>query len=239
LNSLINLASITLAVFIFTGCTTSNPKVALLPDVKQSIKRIALIEAPDPSKFTLYTVPSIASSPAFLGPIGAVIRIRNFEAESAKFTEAVLPLNPNLNSIFVSQLEHGLKLKGYEVIRVSPPSLTSNGQDYDLAKIRGAFDAVLATSLYGGYWAESGGMTIGVAPRVVASITITAESGDRILFSDSYIYGTQQIGNMIQVIPDQKFLIPSPEEMYADIKLAAEGLKTGAVKIAERVLLDL
>lgn len=242
MNSLFKLTSTALMAFIFAGCANTNPKISFQPDVKKSIKNIALVDTPDPAKYTLFTRSTASSLSILLGPIGAAIgagyNIDRFQTDSTKFTAAVLPLKPNLNSIFLNQIESGLKLKGYDVVRVPAPPLVLNSQEYDLSKINDKFDTVLTTSLYGGYWEESGSMTIGVAPRIVASISLTAAPNNHKLFVDSYVYGTQQIGNMIQVIPEQKFLIPSTEEMFANIELAAEGLQTGANKIADRVLQD-
>jgi hypothetical protein len=232
---------VVLIAIALSACSSATaPKVAFQPQAKQTIMRIALIEIPEPIQYSMIPGRSLSASPLMLfgalgGAIYGGIEVSRIQAASTRFTEAVLPYKPDISSSLLEQLETGLKRKGYEVVRVHQPPKTSDGKAYDLTKIEGTFDAVLIGTLNGGYSAGSNG----VAPRLVASFTLVTKSGTEPLFADLYSYSTDKIGQMVQVVPDSKFIFESVDALYADIKLAVEGLKVGATKLAERILVDL
>lgn len=226
-------------IAFLVACSTA-PKVTLRPEVKQSVKRIAIVDIPEPTTYFMHpgAVPGGAALYAF-GAIGGAIlggiEASRQEAASARFTSAVSPLKPALSTVMLERLESGLKEKGYDVVRIPEPSKTADGKAYDFARIEGNFDAILVASLGAGYTAESGA----VVPRVRVGATLHARSGIEKLFSDTYIYSSMKIGELTRVEPDPKFTMSSIDAMYQNVGMAVEGLRTGTGKLAERILVDL
>ncbi len=239
MNSTIRNLTLLLMVIYITSCASA-PKVALRTEVKQSIKQLALIEIPEPSRYFLDPGQSATRSPLMLfgaigGAIAGGIDAKRYEEATSKFTAAVLPLKPELSRILLSKLEEGLREKGYNVQRIPPSPMTTNGKGYDLSLIKGEFDAILVPTLAGGYRVESGT----VVPKVSSVISLYSKSGNEILFADTYNYYPITIGKSVQIPPDSKYIFNSIDAVYQDISIAVEGLKTGAAKIAERVVADL
>jgi hypothetical protein len=218
------------------ACATTE-KIALNADAKRTIKRVALVDIPEPDRYFMNPGQSAGTPVLFIfgaigGAIAGGIEAQRFESATTRFTAAVIPLKPNTNSLFVTNLEQGLKQKGYEVTRVPPPPKTADGKQYDIAKINGEFDAVLVANLTSGYAVVSGA----AGPRSFASVSLLSNANSSKLFADSYIYSASPFGKNVQVAPDKKFVIASVDAMYADITVAAEGMKEGANKLAERIL---
>ena len=226
-------------VVVLTSCATS-PKIALRPEAKQSIKRIALVETQEPAQYlmnpgqlpggqALYVFGAIGG--AILGGIEA----SRTEAATARFTAAVAPLNPDLSGILTAQLETALRAKGYDVVRVASPPIAPDGKGVDLAKIEGRFDAILSATLLAGYSADS----VSLRPRITVSILLLSNPGTQKLFAETYIYASRTFGKWIHISPDPKHSIGSIEAVYNDLDIAVDGLRTGTTKIVERAVTDL
>lgn len=218
------------------ACATPQ-KIGLSPDTKQLSKRVALINIPEPARYTMQPSPAPASAALYMfGAIGGAIlggiEVSRFESATTKFNEAVTPLKPNLSALLVSDLEIGLKQKGYEVTLVPPPPMDKEGKAYDINKIEGTFDAVLVPALSSGYSARVGT----ASPQVVASITLLSLQNKAQLFADTYIYGAEKMNNNVQIAPDNRFTVATIDDVYTNISLATEGMKEGTSKIAQRVL---
>ena len=188
------------------GACAAAPKIALQPETKQSIKRIALVEIPEPSEYFMNPgqLPGGAGLYAF-GALGGLIlggiEASRLQAASSRFTESVLPHKPGISAALLEQLEIGLKQKGYDVTRIPPPPMTADGKSLDLMKIEGSYDAFLTGSLRGGYNTESGG----VAPRLVASFSLLTKSGSEPLFAETYLYGMRSVGQAVHIASDPTF----------------------------------
>ncbi len=222
-----------------TACAPA-PKVALRPEAKQSIKRIALAETPEPQKYFVHPGATPAAAGLYLfGAIGGAI-VGGIEARrqivaTDRFTSAVAPLHPALSSIMVNELEQGLKAKGYDVSLVPIPPHSADGKGYDLSSIKGTFDAVLLAELNAGYVEDSST----VVPRVFIKVSLQSNSGQEKLFADSYIYSHKRIGELEWVETAPELRLPSVEAIYENVGRATEGMKIGTKKLTERVLADL
>jgi hypothetical protein len=227
--------TILVIALLLAGCAAT-PKIALEPGARNSIKRIAIVETPEPEQYLMYPgqVPAGFVLYAF-GAIGGAIlggiEANRVETASKSFTAAVSPFKPSMNSTFQSQLEAGLKAKGYEVARVVAPLKDADSKDYDLAKVDGKFDAFLIGTVGGGYSVDAGG----VGPRLLASVNLVDRSGERKHFAQTYLYSVTKIGDFTHISPETRFIMSSPEAAYGNGKLAAEALKTGASRIADQV----
>lgn len=231
--------ALTLGVLLLAACS-STPKIALNPENRQALKRIALIQTAEPARY-LVDPGNLTAGYALIafGPLGGVVR-RGIEASrtdaaTTRFTEAVSPLKPNLSGILLSQIEKGLRAKGYEVLRVPLPPRLAGGEEYDFSKIKGQFDALLVAELNGGYSAGGGA----VAPMVSVTASLLSKSGNEKLFSSTYIYSSGRHGESVQIEPDPKFVLGSVDAIYSDINTAVAGLRAGAAKVAERMVTDL
>jgi hypothetical protein len=224
---------------VLAACANA-PKVALKPEVKQGIRRVAIVDIPEPASY--FMNPGAAPGGGALYMFGAIggailggIEANRQESATTKFTSAVQPLNPGLSTIVLTQIEQGLSAKGYDTVRVPVPPKTSDGKGYDFTKIEAAHDAILVTALFAGYAVESGS----VVPRISLSASLhTRQGGDKI-FSDAYLYGTKKFGQMVLVESDPKFTLQSLDAVYANTGVALEGLRVGAGKVAERFVSDL
>jgi len=132
-------AAVVACIVLALGACASAPKVAMTPDAKRTLKRIAIFETPEPDRyimlpgqlpggFALYMFGAIGG--AVLGGIEA----SRMETASKSFTDAVLPHKPDVNATFRNQLLGGLKGKGYEVVVLPPPPKDAEGKGYDLTK---------------------------------------------------------------------------------------------------------
>jgi hypothetical protein len=229
-------ASLVLVLAVLIGCAAS-PKIAFKPDAKQSIKRIAVVETPEPEKYLMDPgqMPAGFALYAFGAIGGAVlggIEASRAEAASKSLTQAVSPYKPNVHAVLRSQLVAGLQAKGYQVTLVPAPPKDSEGKEYDIAKIRGDFDAFLIGTLSGGYTVDAGK----AAPRLIGFVKLVGRAPDSTHFAQTYVYGTRQMRDWIQIAPDPRFVIASVDALYKNGELAAEALKSGASQIADRVL---
>jgi hypothetical protein len=232
-------ACLAVAATILASCASA-PKMALRPEAKQSIKRIALVEVQEPPRYFMYPgqMPGGAALYLFGALGGAVlggIEASRTESATTRFTSAVMPLKPELSGVLIGQLETGLRNKGYDVLRVAAPPNKADGKDPDYSKVEGKFDAILATNLVAGYSNDSGA----VAPRVSVSVVLLSQPGTSKVFEDTYIYSLRKVGELVQIVPDPKFSVATVDAVYDHIDTAVEGLRTATAKIAERVVADL
>jgi hypothetical protein len=230
--------AVLMIVSLFACATT--PKISLKPEVKQSMKRIAIVETPEPDRYFMYPSPSPGGAALYMfgalgGAIVGGIEAKRQETATVKFTEAIVPLDPKIAKNMLTGLENRLLEKGYDVLRVSPPPMTPDGKNYDISKIEGAFDAILVCKLTAGYREHSGK----VAPKVSVSVSIFSESGTDTLFADSYLYCLNKFGQSVQIVPDPKYVVKTIDELYEDLSVAVEGLRMGVKKISERAVSDL
>lgn len=233
-------AVVAISICVFLAACATAPKVALKPEVKQNIRRVAIVEVPEPTSY--YMNPGAAPGGAALYLFGALggailggIEASRQESATATFTSAVKPLEPKLSSIVLTRIEQGLAAKGYEVVRVPEPPKTPDGKAYDLSKVETAHDAILVTALSAGYAVDSGT----VVPRIGLSASLHPRQGGEKLFSDAYLYGSKKLGQMVFVESDPKYTIQSLEAVYQNTEVAVEGLRTGAGKVADRFVADL
>lgn len=226
--------------FILSACAAAPSKVALKPEARNAVKHIALIDVPEPTQYTMNPGP-LPGGPALymFGALGGAIlggiEAKRFNTATEKFNNAISPYHPNITGTLLSQIENGLKQKGYDVVHIPQPPKSSDGKDYDLTKISGNFDAVLITTLGAGYAIESGRCN----PSLSVNVSLSEQSSKKTLFSDSYSYSVNKSGNSIHIMPDSKFIIANENELYANIPVAVEGLKDGVTKIADRIVMDL
>ncbi len=232
--------TLALLISLLLAACASTPKVALTSEVKQSIKRIALIQIHEPEKYFLN--PGQAPGGAALYMFGALggailgsIEVSRFNTATTQFNSAVSPLKSDLSDTLISQLESGLRNKGYEIVRVPPPPMTADGKRFDFSKIEGQFDAILSSGLTAGYRVDSGM----VSPQVTVAILLLSSPKTDTLFEDTYTYSSRQIGKSVWIEPDIKFTNASTDALYDHINNTVDGLRTGTAKLAERIVADL
>lgn len=238
MNKLVRNAIIVLLVGILSACA-SQPKVALKPETKQNIKRIALMSTHEPARYMFHPGALPGGSTLYMfGALGGAIlggiEANRFETATNKFTAAVTPLNPDLSNTLLGELESKLREKGYEITRISELPKGADGKTYNFAQIDGTYDAILIPTLNGGYSVGASA----VAPRMSVSVQMTSADGSRQLFADTYSYGADLTGKT-EVTSDPKFAVQSVDAVYENIGLAVEGLRFGAVRLADRVVADL
>lgn len=231
--------SIIICAVVLTACA-STPKVALSPEAKQGLKRIAVVQTTEPEKYFVYPGQLPGGFVFYMfGAIGGAviggIEASRIESATTRFTTAVSPLQPDLSGTLLSGVEEGLRAKGYEIHRVPAPPMLPDGKAYDLSRVDGPFDAVLVTELRGGYVAEGKG----VAPSVTVSASLMTKSGSDRIFATTYTYSPEGRGEVVQIEPDENFVVASVDAIYDDVNVAVEGLRTGARKVAERMVADL
>lgn len=231
--------AVVLLVVLALGACASAPKVAMNADAKRSLKRIAVIETPEPDRYIMLPgqLPGGFALYAFGAIGGAVlggIEASRMETASKSFTDAVLPHKPDINATFRNQLLDGLKGKGYEVVLLPPPPKDAEGKGYDLTKLDGAYDAYLIGTIGGGYSMESGR----AAPRLLGSVSLVGKAGAPTYFAQTYLYGARKLGDAFWMAPEPRFVVGSSEDLYKNGQLAAEALKAGASRIATEVALQ-
>lgn len=229
-----------LIIVILVACSPAVTRVELNPAKKRLIRRIAIMETPEPSKYLL--VPNVSAGAALGvmfgaigGAVGGTIDVGRQNAASDRFTSAVAPLAPELNAALLDQLEAGLREKGYEIERIPMLPTTSDGKDYDVSKAQGEFDAVFTSSLAPGYacdWGE-------YMPRIFLRATLYSMSEREKMFANIYCYTAVNIDPFVCVKANPRFKFSSEDELNQRIELAVKGLRAGTKELAERVLADL
>lgn len=235
------LAAITIALCSLTlfGCA-STPKIALSSEKKQSIKRIALVEIPEPEKHEVNPGQVTGGQALYMfGALGGAvlggIEASRITTASNRFTTAATPLKPALSSSLTAGLEKGLLAKGYEVIKIKQPPKQMDGKEYDLSKVDGNPDTILIPTLSAGYDAYGNK----ASPRVTLSVALYSKSNSEKIFSDVYVYGARSFGQSSRIEPHTEFQMSSVDALYTDIHLSVKGLKTGVSTLADRVASDL
>lgn len=225
-----------LVTIVIAGCASTPKPVAFQPAEKQALKRIAIVESGGDEKFFLY--PGQLQGGQVLYAFGAIggailggIEGSRIESATNSFNSAVAPFNPSPKTAFVQQIQGNLQAKGYEVILVSAPPMLPGEKGPDLSKIDEPVDAIMVGALSSGYSKESGG----ICPLIFAKVRLLSKSDKRILFSQDYVYGFSKRQNSIQLTPDSEFVFDSTESVYANGQLAAKGLNSGAVTLADAV----
>lgn len=239
MNRFIRLVFVAILTALLASCA-GVPKLPLRAEAKQSIKRIALVETPEPKSYSMN--PGSAPGGAALYAFGAIggailggIEASRAEAAATRFTEAVAPLKPALADTMLAQLEKGLIAKGYQVTRVPMPPKTEDGKELDVTKIEGEFDAALFVSFAGGYSAASSD----VVPNIFAVASLYSRNGNEKLFNDRYLYGRNRFVKFTLIEPESKFSLASVDVMYGNISVAVDGMRSAVTQIAERVLAEL
>ena len=222
-------------VLALAGCAA--PKVDLQPEAKQSVRRIAVIQTPEPDEYLMMPAQNPAGAGLYLfGAIGGAIlggiEANRMKSASKQFTDAVAPFKPNVHPTFQSRLAAGLKAKGYQVALVPAPPKKSDGKDYDLSKVQGDFDGFLVATLNGGY-AMQGRQAV---PRLVGSVALQDRSSEPKYFAQTYVYGPMKLPNANQIAAEPQHTFASAEALHANGQLAADALRTGASKIADEVI---
>ncbi len=220
------------------------PEIIFNPENRRVIKRIALIEIPEPYQYDMHSGRKAGKFGSGLGSfMGAAMgpdvlanTSKSQDDPSAKFTKAMLPYKPEISSTLLDKLETGLIQKGYGVVRIAQPPMAADGKSYDLTKIEGSYDAILSGSISGGYSSEQHG----ISPIVIASFSLLASSNAKTVFKGSYIYCADgvEVDQDIQIVSDSKYILGSVDDLYANMSLALEGLTMGASKLAEQILVD-
>lgn len=224
---------------LLSACVAA-PKVAMNSEAKKSVKRIALVAAPEPAEYAMFPgqAPGVAVLYIFGALGGAIvggIEASRYNEATLRFTTALKPLNPELSSQLLARLESGLTGKGYEVVRVPVPPKNAEGNALDYTKVQGSFDAILSPVLMAGYANDAGA----VAPRVSVGATLVSKNGTDKLFSDTYLYGMRKVADLVHIEPDAKYRVKTVDEVYLDVPLALEGLRAGTDMIAERIVAEL
>lgn len=235
------LVRVALAAFIALalGACASAPKVAMTPDAKRSLKRIAVIETPEPDTYIMLPGQLPGGFALYMfGAIGGAvlggIETSRMESASKSLTDAVRPYKPDISATFRNQLMDRLKGKGYEVVVLPPPPKDAEGKQYDLTKLDGTYDAYLIGTIGGGYSMESGR----AAPRLMGSVSLVGKAGQPTYFAQTYLYAARKTGDAFWMAPEPRFVLGSSEDLYRNGQLAAEALKAGASRIATEVALQ-
>ncbi len=226
-----------IVVFTLASCA-STPKISLLPETKSTIKTIALIETPEPKQYQMIPPQNVATSALFIfGAIGGAIvggiEVTREKNATKKFTEAISVHNPKLCTTMLDKLEIGLERKGYIVNRVPMPPTIEDGKNLDFSAIEGQFDAYLVVTLDGGYSAFSHKPI----PSMRSSVQLYNGEGTKLLFSDSYYYGSKRAaGKSIHIEPDPQYVLDSLSNLYEDVQIAHDGMKSGAILFSEHTI---
>jgi hypothetical protein len=230
--------AMTIALMLLTACA-STPRVAFDQDVKKNIKRIALVETPEPEKYYMYPGQLPGGTVFYMfGALGGAvlggIETNRIESATTRFSGSVGPLHPHLSSTMLEQVEKGLVGKGYSVMRVPMPVKVDDGKRLAFEKIDGEFDAVLFLNLSGGYNSDSGS----VAPRVGVTAFLYPKGKLEKVFSENYLYNTRELKGFVWLKPSSEFSLSSIDAANENPSVAVNGMLDGVKQIAERVVAE-
>lgn len=231
-----------------SGCA-----VPLPPEARKAVKRIGLVRLTTPDKPVIAPAATAGAGAAF-GLAGLVIMGAIDAARAASSMEraaaAMKGRNPAFNALWLSQVETGLRAKGYEVIRVDAPLPFNEFRQPDFHSIEGPFDAVLVTSMRVGF-SEGFVYTTDVDNRQVTSTVgtpvglVTADMfltapGKATLLNARYDYGMKPDPRVFGPSPtdhvDPRFVLPRFDDFYDNVDLAFEGMREGVIKLSARLV---
>lgn len=227
-------ALVVAAAVLMSACATP-PRQALQADVKGQIKKLAIVEVPDPERYTLYPGQSPAGFALYLfGALGGAllggIEASRMESATTEFTTALKPHAPALGSHWTQEISGALSGRGYAATVVAPLPAPKSGQPVDCGDVKGQYDAVLVTTLAAGY-----GVDKQVEPQVLVRTQLLSSDCSKTLFSDTYVYGSRELKGSTLIERRADFAYPSREQLIAEPAKAREALRTGASEIAQRV----
>ena len=223
------------ALLVFGGCSTA-PKVDVTAQTKQAVKRIAIVQAPEPQEYMMMPARNPAGAALYMfGAVGGAIlggiHASTQKTATQKFTQAVAPSKPDMQATFANRIAAGLKAKGYDVAVVAAPPRLSERDDFDFSKLPGAYDGYLVANFNGGY-AVSGKRA---APRLDVGVSLSDRTGATKYFSERYVYGDVPARGVTVVKAEPRFVFESEEAVLRNSATAAEALRAGAAKIADEV----
>lgn len=230
-----------LAAATLVACAT-NPPVALKPEAKQYMRRVAIVEISEPDSYRLYPGAAPGGSALYMfGAIGGAIlggiEASRADAASLEFTTVLKRQKTALANQTVTLIEQGLQAKGYATTRIPVPPKTPDGKDLDYSKIKGPFDAVLIPSLTPGYAADAGV----VVPRVLLNVVVKHKLGGDPLFNGNYLYTNREFGWAKTIQAPSKYSLPTIEAAKSPSRapMIIEAFQDAVTKTTERLVADL
>jgi hypothetical protein len=172
------------------------------------------------------------------GAIGGIVRrgIEATRAENAtvKFNTEVSKHPPAIANLWNNELVSTLSQKAYSVQKVPTPPKVEDSNELDCKKVEGKFDAILLTSIDAGYADESK-----MEPRVIVTARLMSGDCRDVLYSEQFLYGAKQIGNMVLVERDPLHSFATWEALQSDPNRASQVLRAGTSALVKRVSSDL
>lgn len=228
-------STISMVLILFLAACGSVPKMPFNEDAKKSTKTIAIVEASEPEQYFL-RIKQLAGGSALyaFGALGGLI-LGGIEAGRAsnsntEFNTALAPHNPKIAALWNEELLRAIESKGYAVTKLPALPKTADGRQVDCSMIQGKFDAVLISSITGGY-----SLISNAEPQVVAEAKLLSDSCQKTIYSESLAYGASQNKTETFIERAVEFSFPSREDLFSNIPKASQALRTGTTELAKRV----
>jgi hypothetical protein len=233
-------ALITLLALLSSACVSMH-RVDAKPEFRQSLTEVTLLEAINPQAHILMGAPGVLETSGIsvrgklAVAVAAGVEISQLQSQSAALTAAIQPHAPQLGVMLTDEIEKQLVARGVKVTRIAIPDRSIMRQ-MDYTSLNIATPYVLEISLATGYQQIEGLY----APFVNSHVRLVNKSGRDVLYRDTIAYTESDANpNATTMQTDIKYVFENLESLYANGKIAAEGLSTGVKQVATKVVQQL
>lgn len=220
------------------GCV-SVPNIALRPTPAQPIKRIALLQTPDPVPRNVGVI-DLGGPAMMFGAVGGLIQGGVNYSHSKKFA-AMLEKHPALSKLMMADVERSLTEDGYVVTVIKPqtPKPAADREKHGGSGTPIDADAVLFVQ-FGNVGYISGGFSLHYEPTVLVKAQLVDEQTKKYLYSRTFCVGFKmKIRHAVMLPADPQFRFSSFDDLMAHADKAVTGLDRCAQLAADRIGSDL
>jgi len=234
----------TASVLVFSGCDTM-PNIQLEPQAKSRIKRIALVEVPEPSNVQVDNLDGVGSPymvvpPASTNAAGAdPTPATSTEDHSTQFAIAIKPLKPGLGGAVQAAIAEGLKADGYEVTVVKSPKKVRRTARLPDGLLPADTDAVMWVDCsVVGYMASFYSGTY--EPWLAVNAVLLDPRTDRMVYAKTLCVGYRMKSKEAVFLPaEAKYRYASFTELMKKVGEAYQGLVQCGLAASRRIGEDL
>lgn len=228
---------VTILSLALIGCAGATKK-KLAADAKQNLKKIAVVEIVEPEYYNFYPEQLQGGYALYMfGALGGLvlggIEAARQKSASEDFNTALSPHPPAIAVLWNDALQTGLREKGYQVTSLKSIKKKKNGK-MDCSDVQGRYDAILVSEINAGYTQARF-----VTPQVITKSQLFDADCKNKIFEESFLYGSQPIGELTFINTEGKYGFEHKEAMYGDMQVAQLGIRTGVKKIADKVISEL
>ena len=217
-------------VAVLAGCANNPLSTSLDPQAAKTIRTIALVDAPDPERFSAF---DLGHPGMFMGIVSGIVTGSSQEKNGDRFTEELKGQGFVVGSRLSERTAQALSARGYKVVRVASEKEARQGMADAILTMEATTAGYIAPRVNRGY-EPALGVEVSLMPLKAPGEYVEA------LYRDRFMFGWETITGLWSVLPaPETYSYRNFGELMKRSAEAAGGLTIGADLIAERVAKDL